>query len=48
MSFLFASFWVKIIQATTMIDFLKTTLKDFKNAKNEIHKIHKFLVYQFY
>ena len=24
MSFLFASFWVKIIQATTMIDFLKT------------------------
>ena len=24
------------------------TLKDFKNAKNEIHKIYLFLVYQFY
>ena len=24
------------------------TLKDFKNVKNEIHKIYSFLVYQFY
>ena len=25
-----------------------TTLKDFKNAKIEIHKINNFLMYQFY
>ena len=24
------------------------TLKDFKNAKFEIHKINNFLIYQFY
>ena len=27
---------------------IKHTLKDFKNAKIEIHKIHLFLVYQFH
>ena len=37
-----------IIFNATVLDSLSYTLKDFKNAKIEIHKIDNFLIYQFY